>query len=103
MMTQIIPKLTRARKNSDRIMAKVKRTFINLLVLTISKESRDRIRQTPKNMPTLFQEPTMVEVRSGNMPKERTFAPNIMRAKRKRAKAMEEMTMERDNEEKQRR
>ena len=46
--------------------------------------------QMPKNMPTLFHEPKVVEVRSVKIPKERIFTPKIILINKNKETKMEE-------------
>ena len=90
--TETMLKLTKAIKKSDRVMAIEINTFMNLLRFTISNVRNERITAIPKKIPTLFQLPTIVEVRLLKSPKAKIFGPKIILIKRNRENRREETT-----------
>src|SRR3989344_485063 len=89
---QTILKFTKARKNRERASATERTSFIKLLTLTISFVSSERIAPIPKNIPTLFQLPIVVDVILENIPKDKTSLPQIILTSKKIENIMEDRT-----------
>ena len=89
---QITEKLTSAKKKSDKRSPRLNKSLTALLVCTMWKDKRDVIAVIPKKIPTLFQLPITDDVRSVKMPKDKKVAPNTMRARRKSARMIAEIS-----------